>query len=175
MMKKIVLSLSVIFGLSANAKGDGLLSVPLSPLFEGEDKTLADYKGKVVLLDAWASWATPSRESFPFYQDLENKYGKEGFVVVSVNNEQDVDAAKKFYQSTGVAFDAVRDPNNDLLKQLDPGDMPTAYLLDRSGKVTKTFTGFKKGDEANIEEEVKKLVVKDDDKDSTDKEEGSKQ
>lgn len=174
-MKKIYLSALVVLGLNATLKADELLSVPLSPLFEGEDKKLADYKGKVVLVNAWASWATPSRESFPFYQDLENKYGKEGFVVVSVNNEQDVDAAKKFYTKSGVSFEAVRDPNNDLLKQLDPGDMPTAYLLDRTGKVTQTFTGFKKGDEGKIEEEVKTLLVKDDKKESTDKEEGSKQ
>ena len=155
MMKKFLLSLVLLFALSAGSKAAGLLSAPLTPLNGGSPITLGSYKGKVVIVDFWASWCIPCRTSFPFYEGLKHKYGKDGLVIVGVNNESDVAAAKKFADTYRVSFHLVRDEGNELVKQLSPGEMPTTYILDREGNIAYTNTGFRSGDEAKIEEKVK--------------------
>src|SRR5450631_3748185 len=66
----------------------GALSSPLIPLSGSPAKlTLGQFKGKVLLVDFWATWCIPCLRSFPFYQSLQDKYGKDGLVVIAVNNE----------------------------------------------------------------------------------------
>lgn len=160
MMKKLLMSLILLAGLTLKVEAAGLLSTPLTPLFGGSETTLGKYKGKVMLIDVWASWCIPCRASFPFYQSLKNKYGKDGLVIVSINNEDDIEAAKQFYNSYGVSFVALRDANNALISQLNPGEMPTSFILDRSGSIVYTHNGFRSGDEAIIENKVKELLGK---------------
>lgn len=103
---------------------------------------LSKYKGKVVYLDFWASWCTPCHLSFPWMNDLQQSYGGEGLVVVAVDLDRDRRAADEFLASNRGALDVIYDPKGDIAKQFNFKDMPTAVLIDRSGKIRGTHSGF---------------------------------
>jgi cytochrome c biogenesis protein CcmG, thiol:disulfide interchange protein DsbE len=166
MFKRTLLNLTAlawVFMYSpAMAATDGLTSTPLATMSQDASKsvTLSSYRGKVLLVDFWASWCIPCRQSFPFYQSLQDKYGSQGFMVIGINGEDDKDAALKFYNDYGVNFLILRDEGNVLSKKINMPKMPTSYLIDRSGKVVYEHDGFFPGDDAVIEQKVKALLGK---------------
>jgi len=107
--------------------------------FEGPDgapMTLADLKGKVVLLNIWATWCVPCREEMPQLNALQAELGGADFEVVAINIDKGgVDKAKAFLAETGatdLAFYA--DPSAKLFAKLKAVGMPTTLLLNRQGQ-----------------------------------------
>ena len=107
--------------------------------FEGPDgvpKTLADFKGKVVLLNIWATWCVPCREEMPQLNALEAELGGDNFEVLAINIDKGgVEKAKAFLDETGakdLAFYA--DPTGKLFSKLKAVGMPTTLLLDAQGQ-----------------------------------------
>ncbi|MHA1516978.1 MAG: TlpA family protein disulfide reductase [Alphaproteobacteria bacterium] len=102
----------------------------------GVPKTLADFKGKVVLLNIWATWCVPCREEMPQLNALEAELGGDNFEVVAINIDKGgVDKAKAFLDETGakdLAFYA--DPTGKLFSKLKAVGMPTTLLLDAQGQ-----------------------------------------
>ena len=103
---------------------------------------LADYKGKVVYLDFWASWCNPCRQSFPWMNDLQDSYRKSGLVVIGVNVDHDRDLAQGFLRKSPAEFDILYDPEGQIARQFEFRDMPTSVLIDRSGHVRYVHAGF---------------------------------
>lgn len=120
---------------------------------------LAQYKGKVVYLDFWASWCAPCRRSFPWLDALERKHGAEGFVVIAVNVDTERALAAGFLEQVPVGFKVAYDPKGELAARWQLLGMPSSFLIDRSGKVRSTHQGFRKGDEALREAEIVKLLA----------------
>jgi thiol-disulfide isomerase/thioredoxin len=98
--------------------------------------------GKVVLVDFWASWCGPCRQSFPVLDNLQKQYGREGLVVIGVNVDKDSAAMKKFLSEHPVAFAVVRDAAQKLVGKADVQSMPASFLVDRQGNVRFIHTGF---------------------------------
>lgn len=120
---------------------------------------LAQFKGKVVYLDFWASWCAPCRRSFPWLDGLQRKHGAEGFVVVAVNVDTDRALASGFLREVPVGFKVAYDPKGELAAQWKLLGMPSSFLIDRSGKVRSSHQGFRKGDEAKREAEIAQLLA----------------
>lgn len=133
------------------------MSTPLMTMNQQPPQTvtLSMFRGKVVLVDFWASWCVPCRASFPFYQNLYNKFASGGLIIVAVNGEDDVNAAQKFLQTYKPTFMVVRDEGNALAKEFEPPKMPTSYLIDRSGNIVYVHPAFVSGDESAIEAKVR--------------------
>jgi thiol-disulfide isomerase/thioredoxin len=122
--------------------------------------TLPDTKGKVVLIDFWASWCAPCKASFPVMDDLVKKYGEKGFIIIAVNVDDDKGEMDKFLKKTPTAFTVVRDGKQKLVAAADVATMPTSFLIDKSGKIRFTHEGFegeptRKQYETQIEELLK--------------------
>ena len=102
---------------------------------KGETKPLRDWRGKVVLLNIWATWCHPCREEMPTLDKLEATLGGADFEVVAVNIDKGGDAkAKAFLQETGVTHLALyTDPTAKLFGALKAVGMPTTLLIDREG------------------------------------------
>jgi thiol-disulfide isomerase/thioredoxin len=102
----------------------------------GEEKTLADFKGKIVLLNIWASWCVPCREEMPQLDKLQAELGGKEFEVVAVNIDRGGgDKAKKFLDETGAThLAAYTDPSGKLFAAVKAVGMPTTLLIDRDGK-----------------------------------------
>jgi cytochrome c biogenesis protein CcmG/thiol:disulfide interchange protein DsbE len=124
----------------------------------GETVKLSALKGKVVLVDFWASWCAPCRESMPVLEKLSKSYKDKGFVVLGVNIDNDAEAARKFLKDLPVSFQVVCDAQKQVAKAYAPPTMPSSYLIDRQGKVHVVHAGFKKSDAAKLEAEIKGLL-----------------
>jgi thiol-disulfide isomerase/thioredoxin len=98
-------------------------------------------KGKVVLLDFWASWCLPCAESFPVMDELQKKYG-DRLVIIAVNVDEKAANMKKFLEKHPVSFTTVRDASQKLVAAAEPSTMPTSFILDGNGKVRFLHTGF---------------------------------
>jgi thiol-disulfide isomerase/thioredoxin len=102
----------------------------------GAPKSLADWRGKVVLLNIWATWCVPCRDEMPALDRLQTELGGNAFVVVAVNIDKNgPDKARAFLQETGATHLALyTDPSGKLFAALKAVGMPTTLIIDRNGK-----------------------------------------
>lgn len=109
----------------------------------GGTKSLADFRGKVVLLNIWATWCVPCREEMPMLDELQRELGGKDFAVVAVNIDKGgSDKARDFLQETGAANLALfTDPPGKLFVTLKAVGMPTTLLIDREGREVGRLVG----------------------------------
>lgn len=98
-------------------------------------------KGKVVIVDFWASWCLPCAESFPVLDELQKKYG-DRLVVIAVNVDEKAGNMEKFLKKHPVTITVVRDAEQKLVASAAPETMPTSFIIDRDGKVRFLHNGF---------------------------------
>lgn len=120
-----------------------LLSFNCTPLFADEALDLAEYEGKVVVLDFWASWCVPCRRSFPWWNTMHAKYGDKGLVVIGVNLDNDLQEAAKFLGEYSADFRIYYDVDKALAKEYGVQAMPSTYILGRDGELHARHFGFK--------------------------------
>jgi peroxiredoxin len=126
--------------------------------FQGRQVKLSELRGKVIIVDFWASWCGPCRDSFPVFERLNKTYRDRGLVVLGVNVDNDPAAAQKFLKDTPVSFTVLADSSKKVAKAYAPPTMPSSYLVDRTGKVRSVHAGFKASDAAKLEAEIKALL-----------------
>lgn len=102
-----------------------------------------ELKGKVILLDFWASWCGPCKESFPVLEELHKKYAASGLVVLGVNVDDKAKAVEDFLKRRPVSFPIVRDASKRLVSAVDIETMPTSFLIDKQGKIKGVHRGFR--------------------------------
>ncbi len=104
---------------------------------------LTEYKGKVVLLDFWASWCVPCRRSFPWMNSMQEKFRDEGLVIIGVNMDSDPDDRNEFLQEYPAQFQIINDPDGGLARAHEVVAMPSSYIFDRNGEMVTRHLGFK--------------------------------
>lgn len=104
---------------------------------------LDDYSGKVVLIDFWASWCGPCRQSFPWMNDMQTKYHDDGLVIVAVNVDNDLADAKRFLADYPPGFQIHFDENKSLAREYEVVAMPSSFLIGRDGQIVEKHLGFK--------------------------------
>lgn len=119
---------------------------------------LAEYRGKVVVVDFWASWCVPCRRSFPWLEEMQRKYAAEGLVVIGINEDNVAGDAAAFLRSFPVSFRIVDDRNGDLARHFDLIAMPSTYVIDRNGEIVKRHLGFRTGLKDEYEATLLKLL-----------------
>lgn len=107
---------------------------------EGE---LPDFAGKVVIVDFFASWCGPCKDSFPVMQKLHEEFAGKGVVILAVNLDKKEQDMKEFLAKHPVTFPVVRDGANALVKEVKIATMPSSFILDKEGKVRFVHRGFK--------------------------------
>jgi peroxiredoxin len=129
----------------------------LSPVGGGTPIGPKSFAGKVVIVDFWATWCAPCRQSFPVYQELVEKFGGR-LAVIGVSVDESDEGIEKFRAETGVRFPLVWDQGQAVAGAYQPGTMPTSFILDRAGLVQSIHEGFHQGDEATLEQEIRSLL-----------------
>lgn len=161
---KILLTLAAALATMANADAARLKigdAFPDLAQFSLAGELPKDLKGKVVLVDFWASWCGPCKESFPTMNELQKHYGPKGLIIIAVNvDENDADMVD-FLKKHKAEFAVVRDAAQKLVDKVDISTMPTSFLIDSSGKVRFTHSGFR-GNETKkkYEQEIGLLLKK---------------
>lgn len=122
--------------------------------------SLADLKGKVVLVDFWASWCGPCRQSLPLYNKLRAEFPRQDFDIVAINLDEDVADAKTFLAQHPIEYTALQNPQGDIAKAFDLKGMPSSYLVDRDGIVRASHVGFDSKDIDGLRTQIAQLTGK---------------
>lgn len=125
-----------------------------APLEEAFSKVGAHYTDKVLLIDFWATWCPPCRIAMPQLEELRKARSTDGFEVIAINVDDDVDAAKRYLAKRPVSYPIVHDPAGDCPRSFGLEVMPSTYLIDRNRRVAAVHMGFRRGDEATLRELV---------------------
>lgn len=116
-------------------------------------------KDRVVLIDFWASWCGPCKESFPVMEELQKTYGPRGLRVIAVNVDEKRSDMEHFLKDHPVGFTVARDARQVLVEKADIGTMPSSFILDSSGKVRFAHSGFHGGEtKKEYEHEIESLL-----------------
>jgi len=114
----------------------GMLAPDFSlPQLTGERLELSAYRGKIVLLDFWATWCDPCREEIPRFVDLQNKYGSLGFQIIGVSMDDEPGSVRDFCQRFKMNYPVVM--GNAKIGELYGGvlGLPIAFLIGRDGRI----------------------------------------
>ncbi|MGB5812669.1 MAG: TlpA disulfide reductase family protein [Polyangiales bacterium] len=142
----------------ALAPGDKPPPIDL-PDQRGERVNLDQLRGKVVLIDFWASWCGPCRQEMPLLEALHRKYGSQGLVIVGVNIDNQDRKMANFLKATPVTFRQVRDKKLQVASRYEPATMPSSYFIARDGRIRMVHEGFRKKDAEVLEAEIKVLLA----------------
>jgi len=125
----------------------------------GRPASLADYRGKVVLLNIWATWCQPCRVEMPSMERLHQKFGGKDFDVVAVSiDEGDSSAVTKFAQELGVTFDILHDRAGAIQRIYQTTGVPESFVIDRDGIIVKKVIGAAEWDGPVNETLIRKLT-----------------
>ena len=128
---------------------------------DGRAHTLADFRGKVVLLNIWATWCEPCREEMPALDRLEAKLGGERFHVLALSVDQQGPAvARKFYAQVGIkALPLYVDPTAKAAFTLDAAGLPASLLIDRQGREIGRHLGAVKWDDPQVLQRLRRAIA----------------
>ena len=120
--------------------------------------SLAEYQGKLVYLDFWASWCAPCLKAIPEIEAMRKQLASSGFQVVAVNLDQNTKKALRFLEKNPIGYPSASDPKGRLPKQFGVDTMPTSYLIDGEGVIRHVHRGFQRGDGVKLRTEIRKLL-----------------
>lgn len=130
---------------SASAAEESAIKVgdafPALSEFGLEGELPKDLKGKLVIVDFWASWCGPCRGTFPMMEEMQKRLGPRGLVIIAVNEDKSRVAMNEFLRQHPVTFTVVRDPKKKLAAAVNVATMPASYILDERGKVVSIQSG----------------------------------
>lgn len=124
---------------------------------EGKVVRLADYRGKVVLLNFWATWCGPCKIEIPWFVEFERQHKDKGFAVLGISmDEEGWDVVKPFISEIGINYRVLM--GDDSVAQLYGGvdSLPTTFLIDREGRVAKVHIGLVS--KSSYERELQQLL-----------------
>jgi len=127
----------------------------------GRTLSLADFRGKVVLLNIWATWCAPCREEMPALDRLQAELGGERFQVVALSVDvQGAPIARQFYGEVGIkALPLYVDPTAKAAFTLDAPGLPATLLVDRSGREVGRHLGAVKWDAPEVVEQLRRAIA----------------
>lgn len=122
--------------------------------------SLSSYKNKVVYVDFWASWCKPCRKSFPFMNEMQQRYGSKGLQIIGINLDNDRSDATDFLKKNPAKFTIAYDPEGKTPGIYKLKVMPTSYLIDRRGNLINIHKGFKEDQRDELETLLKNALNK---------------
>jgi len=124
----------------------------------GKNITLADFKGKVMLLDFWATWCGPCKVEIPHFIEFQEKYGRKGFQVVGISVDDTAEKLEPYVRDMKMNYPVLQGLNHDDVQDAYGPilGIPVSVLISRDGKVCATHTGLT--DKTVFEREIKALL-----------------
>lgn len=119
---------------------------------------LDQYRGKFVYLDFWASWCGPCRQSFPWMNEMQAKYGAQGLQIIGINVDAKPEEAHNFLAGTPARFVVAFDPAGAAPLSYGIKGMPSSVLIGPDGKVVFEHSGFRAADRAELEAKIKSTL-----------------
>jgi peroxiredoxin len=107
----------------------------------GQKLDLASYRGKVVLLDFWATWCAPCRTEIPYFVAMQKRYGPEGLQIIGISMDDDAKPVRQFYAEQNMNYPVAI--GDDKLAEAYGGilGLPVAFIIDRQGRIVNKHVG----------------------------------
>jgi len=148
LVKKIITLISI-----------GILITQVSAVAaDGKPVDISAYKGKVVMLDFWASWCAPCRKSFPWLNQMNTDKSAKGLVIIGVNVDEDNADAQHFLKQNPAVFKLIYDPEGEHASFYNIPGMPTSLIFDRNGKLVHQHSGFKNKNTTEYEQIIDEVL-----------------
>lgn len=141
------------------AVGEQAPDVEFNALKDSGTIKLSELRGKVVLLDFWASWCAPCQEELPLLDDMSTRLKGKGIAIVGLSiDENKADAEHFLTRKSSWALTLGHDPEQKVADTFKPPKMPTSYVIDRKGIVRQVNAGFERSDAKKIESQLVDLA-----------------
>lgn len=127
---------------------------------EGQEITLSGLKGKVVLLDFWATWCGPCKESIPHLIQLYKSYKDRGFELIGMSTDKagDVEMVRRFAKSLDIPYPIILTPD-EVARSYKVTGLPTTVLIDKKGKIREKIIGYNNTIGQQITSKVEELIA----------------
>jgi thiol-disulfide isomerase/thioredoxin len=127
-----------------------LLAPPMAKLdfsfkdITGKKVSLSDFKGKVILLDFWATWCVPCKQEIPGFIELQKKYGDRGLQIIGLSVDDSLNLAKTYATQMKMNYPILlAEGKEDILKAYDPiPSIPVSIIIDRGGRIVSRHLGI---------------------------------
>jgi thiol-disulfide isomerase/thioredoxin len=147
-------------GGGSHAVGEVMPDLSVDEFYKRSEIRLSARKGKVVLLDIWASWCVPCKDEMPALDDLARRLHGKGVEIIAVSIDEEREAAEAFLKKRKKwNLTLAHDPNGAVPDRLQLKTMPTSYLIDRKGVLRHVNAGYTPGDEERLEAQIRALVA----------------
>jgi peroxiredoxin len=150
---------AVVFALPTYRQGEasiaGKTADDFSLTLDGKAQHLADLRGKIVVLNFWASWCPPCKDETPALNKLQQHIQSRNAIILGVSADEDPQAYVRFLQTENVAFPTYRDPStkgsaSGIARAYGTSFYPETYVIDRHGKIARKFVGFQQWDSPDM-------------------------
>ncbi len=119
---------------------------------------LSDYSDKVVFVDFWASWCGPCKQSLPWLQKMQEKYGANGLQILAINVDTDPALARDMLKELNVNLLTLSDPDGKTPETYEVESMPSSFLIGRNGHVAVKHCGFSNSDRQALEHAIEAML-----------------
>jgi len=127
-------------------------------LINGQKVDLEQWKGKVVMVNFWATWCGPCQQEMPLLDQMYKKYKPAGFTLIGVNVDKEAPAVKDLMARKPVSFPVLLDPANEVSKAYHVNEMPSSVIIDRKGEIRYIHRGYRPGDENEYQDRIRQLI-----------------
>jgi peroxiredoxin len=153
---------AMLLAMTAVASDPAVVTGSPAPGFELQDPSgktiqLKDYRGKVVLVDFWATWCTGCKEEIPWFVQFQETYGKKGYATVGVSMDDGWSVLKPFLADHPIPYTVVLG-NEAIAKLYGIEGMPDTFLIDRHGKIAAAYLA-RKVNKDEVEAKIKTLLA----------------
>ena len=157
LMRSLVIALTLATPMIALADAAPAFSLPDS---QGTVISLSQQQGKVVYLDFWASWCGPCRQSFPWMNEMRQKYQSRGLEIIAVNLDSKREDADKFLSKIPAEFTVLYESSGATPTAYGVKGMPTSFLIDAKGQILSQHAGFNSAHKDELEAAIQQALEK---------------
>lgn len=119
---------------------------------------LEDLKGRVVLIDFWASWCEPCKQALPHYNKLYKKFKGQGLIILGINEDDDTKERDAFLKTQSLEFPLYFDKDKKLIKDFKVQALPSLFVFDKNLKPVALFRGFDESKPQALEKKIQELL-----------------
>lgn len=128
------------------------------PTSLGDTVSLEKLRGRVVYIDFWASWCGPCRRSFPWMNDMQQRYGARDLTIVAINVDKRREDADRFLRQYPASFAIVFDAAGTTPGAYDVQAMPSSYVVDRNGRIAAIELGYRDESASKLDAKIRMLI-----------------
>ncbi len=128
-------------------------------MFDGQKINIKDLKGKIVLINFWATWCPPCQEELKRVQkEIIDRFKGKDFVFLAISREESKEQVKKFRERNGYTFPMGLDPERKIYSKFATATIPRNFIIDKKGKIVEIEVGYTKEAFAKMIEKLERLL-----------------